>query len=67
MTRRTITGCDAVHPDRRGGRHVAKPCVGALVIDEDTGIGVRVTRERSQGACVMRAHELLDQLTKGGA
>ena len=71
MTRRTITGCDAVHPDRRGGQHVAKPCAGAHVIDEDTGIGVSVRHERSQDACIQRANELLDgiidKLTKGGA
>lgn len=29
MTRRTITGCDAVHPDRRGGQH-AGVCTGVM-------------------------------------
>ena len=48
MTIRYITGCDAVHPDRRGGQHVAMRCSGVLAIDDEKGIGVLVTNERSQ-------------------
>lgn len=61
--RRYVTGCDAVHPDRRGGQHVARPCFGVLALDETKGIGVMVSSERSQHGNKTRADELLDSLT----
>ena len=39
---RYVIGCDAVHPDSRGGQHVAKHCTGVLAIDDELGIGVMV-------------------------
>lgn len=59
MALRIITGCDAVHPDHRGGQHVAKPCTGVLVIDDERGIGVLVNSERSQHGNRTRAEALL--------
>ncbi len=43
-------GCEAVHPDRRGGQHVAKPCTGVRATHRPTGISVMVDTERSQHA-----------------
>ena len=60
MTRRYITGCDAVHPDRRGGQHVAMACPGVLVIDDEHGIGILVMHERSQIKNKQAAETLLD-------
>jgi protein subunit release factor A len=60
VTRRCIVGCDAVHPDRRGGQHVAMACPGVLVIDDAHGIGVLVTTERSQIRNKQKAETLLD-------
>lgn len=48
--RRVISGCMAAHPEQRGGQHVAKPCMGVLVIDDDHHIGVFIGTERSQHA-----------------
>jgi protein subunit release factor A len=65
--RRYIVGCDAVHPDRRGGQHVAMACPGVLVIDDEAGIGVLVQHERSQVKNKNLAETLLDwaiELTK---
>lgn len=62
MSRRTISGCDAAHPDRRGGQHVAKPCCAVMVIDEDLGIGVMVRSDRSQHANRELAERYLDIL-----
>jgi protein subunit release factor A len=47
------TSCLAVHPDRRGGQHVSRPCTGVRVMHRPTGIGVFVNSEQSQ----MRNHE----------
>jgi protein subunit release factor A len=62
VTRRYITGCDAVHPDRRGGQHVSKPCTGLTVIDDETGLGVTVIDVRSQWQLRAEADRLLDML-----
>ena len=59
---RYVVGCDAVHPDRRGGQHVAKSCTGVLAIDDDVGVGVLVTSERSQMANKAKAAALLAKL-----
>lgn len=56
---RFITGCDAEHPDRRGGHHVGRPCSGVLAIDDEHGIGVLVTNERSQFKNKQKAEMLL--------
>ena len=60
MTRRYITGCDAVPPDRRGGQHVAMACPGVLAIDDEAGIGVLVMHQRSQVKNKQAAETLLD-------
>lgn len=44
------TGCEAVHPDRRGGQHVAMACTGVRVTHTPTGISVLADHERSQHA-----------------
>lgn len=59
---RFITGCAAVHPDQRGGQHVAMQCSGVLAIDDDAQIGVLVNSERSQFANKQRATEMLAAL-----
>jgi protein subunit release factor A len=61
---RIITGCAAVHPDRRGGQHVAQACPGVLAIDDERGIGVLCMDERSQFRNRERALEMLKQLTE---
>ena len=43
-----VAGCDAVHPDQRGGQHVAKQCTGVLIIHRPSGIGVMCNANRSQ-------------------
>ena len=50
-------GCDAVHPDRRGGQHVAKQCVGVRVRHIPSGKEVLCTEERSQYKNRIRAME----------
>ena len=60
---RIITSCAAVHPDQRGGQHVAMSCPGVLAIDDDREIGVLVATERSQMANKRRALALLSALT----
>lgn len=65
MTRRIITGCDAVHPDRRGGQHVAMSCSGVLIIDDEAELGVFCNTERSQIKNRSAADELLDELVAG--
>lgn len=60
FSRRYVIGCDAVHPDRRGGQHVAMRCTGVLAIDGD--IGVLVASERSQHGNRDKADALLDQI-----
>lgn len=62
MTTRYITGCDAVHPDRRGGQHVAKHCTSVLAIDDDAGVGVLVNSERSQSGNRQKADAMLAEL-----
>lgn len=67
MTRRYVTGCEAVHPDRRGGQHVAMSCSGVLAIDEDAQLGVLVMDERSQIKNKQKADTLLDWMIELGA
>lgn len=43
-----ITGCNAAHPQQRGGQHVARSCSSVMIIHKPTGIGVRSDSERSQ-------------------
>lgn len=43
-------GCAAVHPDRIGGQHVAKPCMGVRLTHVPTNTTVMVDSERSQHA-----------------
>ena len=57
-----IGGCAAVHPDQRGGQHVAKMCPGVRVMSRSLGIGVTVTSERSQHANKTEALRLLRAL-----
>lgn len=66
MTRRIISGCDAVHPDSRGGQHVAKHCTGVLVIDDELGLGVMCNGERSQYGNREKANALLDLIAEVG-
>lgn len=63
---RYITGCAAVHPDQRGGQHVARHCTGVLAIDDERNIGVLVNSERSQYGNKTRATELLARLLAQG-
>lgn len=42
-----ISGCAAVHPDQRGGQHVAMACPGVRATHRDTGITALVSDERS--------------------
>lgn len=62
---RIIVGCDAVHPNRRGGQHVAMHCTGVLVIDDERGIGVLVNTERSQHANRQKAERPLASIGTG--
>ena len=57
-----VTGCDASHPDRRGGQHVAKTCSGVLAIHTPTGLGVMCDSERSMQGNKLRALRLLQQI-----
>jgi hypothetical protein len=67
VTRRYITGCDAVHPDRRGGQHVAMRCTGVLVIDDDRSLGVMCNSERSQHGNRTKAEAMLRGLIENDA
>jgi protein subunit release factor A len=62
MNLRYVIGCDAVHPDRRGGQHVAMRCTGVLMIDDERGIGVLCNSERSQHGNKERAEQMLYRL-----
>lgn len=62
MSERIITGCEAVHPDQRGGQHVAKHCTGVLIIDDELGLGVFCNMNRSQYGNIAGAREILDKL-----
>lgn len=42
------TGCAAVHPDQRGGQHVAMSCTGVLMTHRPSGVSVLANNERSQ-------------------
>jgi protein subunit release factor B len=64
MSERIIIGCNAVHPDRRGGQHVAMKCTGVLIIDDEQGIGVQCSSERSQHGNVTKARAMLAKLSK---
>jgi protein subunit release factor B len=57
-----VVGCEAVHPDRRGGQHVAKQCTGVLVIHQLSGIGVMCNVNRSQYGNRAGAMEMLRKL-----
>jgi len=56
------TGCHAVHPDQRGGQHVAMECPGVMAISDDHEVGVLVFTERSQMKNKIKATELLTLL-----
>jgi hypothetical protein len=64
MSERIIIGCDAVHPDRRGGQHVAMKCSGVLIIDDEKQLGVMCNTERSQYGNKERAAALLAKLSR---
>ncbi len=59
---RIALGCDAVHPDRRGGQHVGMPCPGVRVTHNATGLTVFVDSERSQRANLAKATEDLRKM-----
>lgn len=61
---RFVTGCDAEHPDRRGGQHVAQTCTGVFAIHEPSGLGVMVKCARSQLGNKARAVDLLRMIVK---
>ena len=52
-------GCAAVHPDQRGGQHVAMRCSGVRITHKPTGISVLSMDERSQHANKQKAMEML--------
>jgi protein subunit release factor A len=56
------TGCDAVHPDQRGGQHVAKQCTGVRIMHKPSGISVLSKDERSQHGNRVKAYERLRRL-----
>lgn len=64
MALRIVTGCAAVHPDQRGGQHVAKHCTGVLVIDDELGLGVMCNVNRSQYGNTEGAKEALEHLRR---
>ena len=53
------TGCEAVHPDQRGGQHVAKHCTGVRITHKPTGVSVLCNSERSQHGNRSKAMEML--------
>lgn len=55
-------GCAAVHPDQRGGQHVARSCSGVRVTHRPTGISVLCVDERSQFQNKAIAFEKLQEL-----
>lgn len=57
-----VTGCAAVHPDQRGGQHVAMHCTGVRITHKPSGISVLSTSERSQHGNRMKAYTRLRQL-----
>lgn len=63
------TGCEAQHPDQRGGQHVSKPCTGVRITHAPTGLSVMVDTERSQHGNRLVAMETLSRAVAmhGGA
>lgn len=59
-----VAGCDAAHPDRRGGQHVARTCTAVLATHNPTGVAFRSDTERSQFANRERAIEKLALLVQ---
>ena len=53
------TGCEAEHPDQRGGQHVGRPCFGVRVTYRPTGVSIMVNTERSRYANQTHALALL--------
>ena len=53
------TGCEAAHPDQRGGQHVAMRCTAVRIRHVPTGIEVVSRDERSQHGNRVKAMEML--------
>lgn len=52
-------GCEAAHPDQRGGQHVTKHCTAVRIRHVPTGIEVVSRDERSQHGNRVKAMEML--------
>lgn len=57
-----IAGCDAAHPDQRGGQHVARQCTAVRVLHRPTGLAVTSTEHRSLHANREAAFAVLQRL-----
>lgn len=56
-------GCEAAHPDRRGGQHVAMACVAVRIVHRPTGLEVLVVEHASQRTLMSRAaRELIHKM-----